>query len=107
MRVPVSPRAMPHVVWQESKGPKCVPVRAIAGAYLNGVEGIDFLLRSRHRLRAKFDDDCDGLDFYGGVYMQPEDDRLCAGRDVIRSRMGATCEIRRFRTLVPELDEDR
>ena len=38
---------------------------------------------------------------YDGLYLKNTDDRLCAGRDEIHSRMGGSCRIDRFRKLVP------
>ena len=107
LRVSVRPRTSMIVDWDEHKGPKCVPARAIAGAALAGRDSIDFVLRNRQRVRARFDSDCDGLDFYGDFYIQPEDQMVCAGRDVIRSRVGGSCEIRKFRTLVPVIARER
>lgn len=108
VRVPVGPRIPGHLRWHEvGDGPRCLPVRAIAGASLAGDFGIDFVLRNRQRVRARLDDDCGGLDFYDGFYVQPEDRRICAGRDEIRSRVGATCEISRFRMLAPQLVADQ
>lgn len=103
VRVPVSPRSIARLRWEEREGPKCIPVRAIAGASLAGEAGVDFVLRNRQRIRARLDSDCAGLDFWGGFYMQPESQMICAGRDVIRSRVGGSCEIRRFHALVPHL----
>lgn len=105
LRVPVQPRPRLKVRWEEEKGPKCLPMGALAGAMLSGENSIDFLLRDRSRMRARLDDDCQGLDFYGGFYIIPEKDRrLCAGRDVIHSRDGGTCNIAKFRTLVPRVE---
>lgn len=104
VRVPVSPRAIARLRWEERDGPKCIPVRALAGAFLSAPDSVDFVLRNRQRLRARLDDDCDGLDFYGSLYMQPESPMICAGRDVIRSRVGGSCGIRRFHALVPHLE---
>ena len=107
IRVPVVPR--PHqrfkIHWEEKKGPKCLPVDSIARAFLSGPDSIDLVLRSRQLVRARLDNDCDGLDFYGQLYVQPEDRRICAKRDTIRSRMGGSCRIERFRTLVPKVDQ--
>lgn len=101
-RIPVRPHPVaPMLEWTEHKGPKCVPAAEIAGAMLARSDTIDFVLRDRQRIRARIDDDCTALDFYDGFYVQPADDRLCAKRDEIRSRMGASCRIERFRTLVP------
>jgi hypothetical protein len=102
MRVPVQPRPlMPDIEWVEKKGPKCVPIATIRRALLQGSEAVDFILANHSRIRAQFDEDCAALDFYGGFYLQPQDDRLCAGRDAVHSRMGESCTIERFRQLVP------
>jgi len=99
-RVPVRPRgAFSRFDWIESKGPKCVPTNAIRGALLAGTDHVDFLLPERQRVRATFDEDCPALDFYGGFYLKTEDQRLCARRDSIHSRMGGSCRIERFRRL--------
>jgi len=103
LRVPVQPRPlMPQIEWIEKKGPKCVPVAAIQRALLQGPEQVDFVLVNRTHIRAQLDEDCPALDFYGGFYLQPEDDRLCAGRDAIHSRMGGSCTIEHFKQLVPK-----
>ena len=104
-RIPVRPhpQVMPLVDWREQKGPKCLAAADIAGAMLSGPDTIDFVMRDRQRIRARVDDDCTALDFYDGFYVQPQDDRLCARRDEIHSRMGASCKIEKFKTLVPGL----
>jgi hypothetical protein len=104
LRVPVQPRALlPQFVWQEHKGPKCFPTAAIHGAVLSGAQQVDFVLQGPRRMRAALDEDCPALDFYGGFYLQPQDDRLCAGRDAIHSRMGGSCTIDHFNLLIPKL----
>jgi hypothetical protein len=101
-RVPVQPRPkLRKVEWIALKGPRCVPVAAIRRALQSGSGQVDFVLVSHARIRAEFEDDCPALDFYGGFYLQPEDDRICAGRDAVHSRMGGSCTIGRFRHLVP------
>lgn len=102
LRVPVQPRPVaPEVDWVERKAPKCIPAGMIRRALLSGPEQVDFILADRTRIRAKFDEDCPALDFYGGFYLQPEDERLCADRDAVHSRMGGSCTIDKFRLLVP------
>lgn len=104
MRVPVRPYALPrHIEWIERKGPKCIAAADIRGAALSGRDHIDFLLADRQRIRAELDDDCPTLDFYGGFYLKREDERICARRDSINSRIGLGCEIRKFRRLEPKL----
>ena len=104
LRVPVRPYPRMMFKWEEEKGPKCLPVGAIAGAMLSSPDSIDIVLRNRQRMRARLDNDCEGLDFYGGLYLQTEDGQLCAKRDSIRSRMGGTCRIDKFRMLVPKVE---
>ena len=94
-------RAVLQIEWIERAGPKCIPVSRIRRALLSGSDEVDFILINRARIRAKFDEDCPALDFYGGFYLQPEDDRLCAKRDAIHSRMGGSCTIEKFKQLVP------
>ena len=103
LRIPVQPRPLlPQIDWLERKGPKCIPTGAIRWAMLSGAERVDFVLVNRDRIRAEFDEDCPALDFYGGFYLQLQDDRLCARRDAIHSRIGTSCTIERFKELVPK-----
>jgi len=104
IRVPVAPHPRLRIHWDEEKGPKCLPASSIAGAFLSGPDSVDFILRGRQFVRAYLDSDCDGLDFYGQLYIQPDDDRVCAHRDTIRSRAGAACRIEKFRTLIPQVE---
>ena len=104
IRVPVQPRPlMPEIEWVEHKGPKCIPAGAIRRVLLSGPSQVDFVLVDRARIRAQFDEDCPALDFYGGVYLQTADDRLCVRRDAVHSRIGGSCPIQRFKQLVPKL----
>jgi hypothetical protein len=103
LHIPVRPRRSVPVEWKEKKGPKCLSATLIAGAMLSGPNSIDFVMRDRKRFRAEMDSECPALDFYGGFYMQLDDDTICAKRETIRSRVGATCRIERFRQLVPQL----
>jgi len=99
-RIPIRPRLSRPVEWVERKGPRCLPANMLAGATLSGPSSIDFILRNRQRVRAIMDSDCPALDFYGRFYLQPDDERICAKRETIRNRVGASCRIERFRTLI-------
>jgi len=105
LRIPVRPRQTRPIEWTERKGPKCLPTSRIAGAILSGPSSIDFVMRNRERVRALMDSDCPALDFYGGFYLQPDDERICAKRETIRSRVGGTCRIEKFRVLIPQLKQ--
>lgn len=102
VRVPRRTPAKP-LRWKSKKGPKCVAMSAIAGAAVVADDAIDLALRGGQRLRAQFSSNCPALDYYSGFYILPtRDGRICAERDVIRTRAGGQCEIRRFRKLVPD-----
>ena len=104
LRVPVQPRlAAPPIRWVERKKRKCVPMGDIRAAALSGPESVDFMLKDRARVRAHLTEGCPALDFYAGFYLKAADDKMCAGRDFIHSRMGGSCEIERFRNLVPKI----
>lgn len=105
--IPIRPRPRRNIEWIEKKGPKCIDATRLAGASWSGPTSIDFLLRDRTRIRAIMDDECPALDFYKGFYLQPDDDRICAKRETIRSRIGGTCRIERFRRLVPQVKQVR
>ena len=102
IHVPIA-RRRPPIEWVERKGPKCLPAATIAGASMSGPASIDFVLRNRKRVRAELDSDCAGLDFYGGFYVEPEDEAVCARREELRSRAGSSCRIERFRRLIPRV----
>ena len=100
--IPIRPRVSRPIEWVEKKGPRCVATNMVAGAILSGPSSIDFVLRNRQRVRAVMDNDCPAIDFYRHLYLQPEDDYICAKREVIRSRVGGSCRIEKFRKLVPQ-----
>jgi len=88
--------------WKSKKGPQCVSMAAIAGAAVVAADAIDLALKGGQRLRAEFSSRCPALDYYSGFYILPtEDGKICADRDMIRTRSGGQCEIERFRKLVP------
>lgn len=104
LRVPVlRPRPVRVLRWEEKKGPKCIGASDIIGAALADERSVDFLLRDRSRIRAKMDDDCPTLDFYGNFYVTPRDERICAKREEICSRIGGSCRIEKFKRMVPKL----
>ena len=85
--------------WRETDGPRCIPIRQIAGAMPAGAT-VDFLFNDHRRVRAHLGQRCAGLDYYRGMYLAANPDgQICADRDAIRSRMGGQCEIVHFTTL--------
>jgi len=93
--------ALQPIRWKEKKGPKCVAASTLASAAISSGGDVDLIVTDGRRLRAKLDDDCPSLNFYSGFYLkQAKDGKVCAGRDMLRTRSGGHCEISRFRTLV-------
>ena len=89
------------IVWKEKRGPKCIGVADLGGALIAGPSSVDLVLGGGKRIRAKLDGDCQPLDFYAGFYLRPGvDGRVCADRDSIRVRSGASCQIDSFKRLV-------
>ncbi|WP_152569435.1 MULTISPECIES: hypothetical protein [Sphingomonas] len=102
MRVPViRPRFPVPIRWEEAKGPRCIRADNILATALADDGSIDFLMRSRERIRGQLENQCPTLDFYGGLYLQSVDGAICARRDEVRSRIGGSCAIERFRRMVP------
>lgn len=103
IRIPTRPHNPdPPVRWREKKGPKCIPAQALAGAIVNGND-VDLLLRGGERMRAKLESGCPALDYYSGFYIRPgSDGKICQDRDSIRARSGGSCQIGKFRKLVPD-----
>ena len=98
---PVSKPIPTPTRWKEKKGPKCIAVAEMGGALVAGPRIVDLVLTGGKRVRARLDDDCAPMDFYNGFYLRPAGDgKVCADRDVIRMRSGASCGITAFRTLV-------
>lgn len=99
MPVATSPALKP-IEWKEKKGPKCVPAQGMAGALISAGKQVDLVLVGGKRVRAKLDRDCTPLDFYSGFYVRPsKDGMICADRDAIRVRSGASCQIDEFKLL--------
>ena len=88
--------------YKEKKGPKCVAAAEMGGIAIVEPGAVDLIMQGGKRLRAKLDDDCGPMDFYNGFYLRPAaDGKVCAKRDVIRMRSGASCEITTFKRLQP------
>lgn len=88
--------------WEERRAPRCIATARIAAAAVRDRRNIDLLTNNGERMRARLDRRCPTLDFYSGFYIrQTADGQICADRDSIRTRSGATCEIDAFRRLVP------
>lgn len=111
IRVPIMPlrpprplRAAPPVIqWEERGSPKCLRTRDIKGAVIERGQTLHLVFSRVERYRIELDRSCRAADFYSGFYLEPTDDgKICARRDTLHSRAGASCEISRFRELTPQ-----
>jgi hypothetical protein len=101
MPEPPSPPDAAAQEWREKSAPKCMTLDHVRGAAISDTDSIDLMLDNGDRIRAVLADDCPALGFYSGFYLkQNSDGKVCAERDVIRSRSGAACPIVKFRRLV-------
>ncbi len=107
LSAPLPPQAPPAPSFKEVKGPKCLKVDQLRGALINSSSGVTMVTDRNERYRAHFGRMCRPADFESGFYLQPhKDGSVCAGRDALHARNGATCDIERFGKLVPGEDDD-
>ena len=95
-----SPRSDRAVRYKEKKLGRCVPIDDIAG--IAPLQNRLLLFMRDHRLlSATLERVCDPDAFYLGASVERNaDGRLCSGRDTLRARTGATCQISRINRLV-------
>jgi len=110
IRIPVMPlaqvppsssfNAMPA---RAERSPACLSLRLVRGAKYTDRDGITFhTMTAPGRYRAQLERGCQAVSFQSGFYMEANPDRMiCVGRDMLRSRSGATCVITRFSYLEP------
>ncbi|ODP39029.1 hypothetical protein BFL28_12400 [Sphingomonas turrisvirgatae] len=102
-RISAPAAPLPPIAWVEKDANKCVQMNRLAGAAITRPDSVDLVLAGGKRVRAKLGKECPALDFYSGFYVKPnKDGMVCAKRDTFRSRAGGECQIKQFRTLIPE-----
>lgn len=93
----------PPTRWVEKKGPRCIAIEDVRGGAITSANGVDLMLDNHKRLRALLGRQCRPEDLYSGFYIQPDEDgELCAGRDRVQARSGASCEIMAIKRLEPQ-----
>lgn len=87
--------------WIERKMGNCLSAGLIAGVQPIDNSRLLLILNDRRLVTARLEKGCQGRDFYSGFMVQRSDDgMICAGRDMLRSRSGSTCQVTGFRQLV-------
>lgn len=87
--------------YKEKKIGHCVPIDDIAGIAPTRPNRLLLFMRDHRLLSVALERACDADAFYLGAYVENSaDGRLCTGRDMLRSRTGAVCQISRISRLV-------
>jgi hypothetical protein len=80
---------------------KCVSVSSIAALRPGDGDEMLLFLHDDRIIRATLDKRCSARDFYSGFYIERNaDGAICTGRDILHSRSGANCKVRRLHELV-------
>jgi hypothetical protein len=95
------PSADGPVRYKEKKFKRCVAIDDIAGIAPLESNRLLLFMRDHRLLSVALERVCDADAFYLGAYVdRSADGRLCSGRDTLRARTGATCQISRINRLV-------
>lgn len=92
--------------YQEEKLKGCVTVSEIAGVQpAPALNRLLLFMRDRRVLSAELERACNPRDYYSGFYIErSEDGQLCAKRDLLQSRAGASCKVAKLNRLVAARD---
>lgn len=88
----------------ERKFGKCLPAGGIVGVQPSTGRKLLLIMRDNRLFTAELEKGCLARDFYSGFLISKSSDgMICKGRDELRARSGATCQVSGFRQIV-ELD---
>ena len=92
--------------YQQERLKGCVSISAIAAVQPETSKNrLLLFMRDRRVLSASLERACNADDFYSGFYVErSEDGQICAKRDKLQSRAGASCRMSRLNKLVAERD---
>lgn len=89
----------PH--FEERSMGKCVPVAGVAGVQVAPENKLVLFLRDQRIVSAGMEKGCNVRDFYSGFLIErTSDGMMCAGRDKLLSRNGASCKLGKMHQLV-------
>ncbi|MEO6387478.1 MAG: hypothetical protein ABIT16_06090 [Croceibacterium sp.] len=87
--------------FREAKLDGCIAISDIAGVQPAEQNRLLLFMRDHRVLTAALDRACKAEDFYAGFYVERRDDgQLCARRDMLQSRSGASCKVSQLNRLV-------
>ena len=95
------PRAGDATRYKEKKLGRCVAIDDIIGIAPTQSNRLLLFMRDHRLLSVALERICDADAFYLGAYVERNTDgRLCTGRDTLRARTGASCQVSRINRLV-------
>lgn len=81
---------------------KCLGVSSIAAVRPGDGDELLLFLHDQRVISATLEKRCNARDFYSGFYIaRNADEAICTGRDILHSRSGTSCKVRRLHELVP------
>lgn len=87
--------------FKERKTGDCLSLGGIEGVRVNSDHRLLLFMRDHRLIGANMDESCQARHFETGFYVdRSSDGLLCANRDMLRSRSGASCSVSRLRELV-------
>lgn len=99
------PRRSSETKFRERKLDGCIDVEAIAGVAPAEQNRLLLFMRDRRILTAALERACNPQDYYSGFYVERNDDgQICARRDRLQSRAGASCQVSQLNRLVAVRD---
>jgi hypothetical protein len=106
MMAEMQPRGSSSTSYQEQKLDGCVAISGIAGVQPAPQQNrLLLFMRDRRVLSAALERACNARDYYSGFYIErSEDGQLCARRDLLQSRAGASCKVAQLNRLVAVRD---
>lgn len=95
-------RGGPRLV--ERRMSQCVPVGGIEAVQPDGPSRLLLFMRDQRIVSAALEKGCNARDYYSGFLIdRTSDGQICASRDKLQSRTGASCTMNKLRQLV-EID---
>lgn len=87
---------------EERKIGKCLSANSIAAVRPGDGDELLLFLHDQRIISVTLEKRCSARDFYSGFYIERSvDAAICSGRDILHSRSGANCKVRRMHELVP------
>ncbi len=89
----------------ERKFGKCLSINAIFGVQPVTNDKLLLILNDRRMVTAQLEKGCQARQFYSGFLIKRNaDGQVCASRDALQSRSGASCQVTGFRQII-QLDD--